>query len=143
MALTAKQEAFAQAYIETGNASEAYRRAYDCSRSKPNGIHVSASQLLADPKVALRVAALQANAAERAVLTLEGHLLELASLRDEAKGRGQLAAAIAAEIARGRHGGVIAVERTAVEVTHATDDDARAATIADRLERGAAEATRH
>jgi phage terminase small subunit len=28
MILTPKQEAFAQAYIETGNASEAYRRAY-------------------------------------------------------------------------------------------------------------------
>ena len=27
--MTPKQELFAQAYIETGNASEAYKRAYD------------------------------------------------------------------------------------------------------------------
>ena len=36
-ALTPKQDAFACAYVETGNASEAYRRAYDvapdCSRT--------------------------------------------------------------------------------------------------------------
>ena len=35
--LTPKQEAFACAYVETGNASEAYRRAYDVAPDcKPN-----------------------------------------------------------------------------------------------------------
>jgi phage terminase small subunit len=55
MKLTLKQEAFAKAYIETGNASEAYRRAYDAARMKPEALHVNASKLLADTKVALRV----------------------------------------------------------------------------------------
>ena len=32
--LTPKQEKFAQVYVETGNASEAYRAAYACERMK-------------------------------------------------------------------------------------------------------------
>ena len=51
--LTPKQEKFARAYIETGNASEAYRRAYDASRMQANAIHVNASKLLSHAKVAL------------------------------------------------------------------------------------------
>ena len=35
MSLTPKQEAFCLAYMETGNASEAYRRAYDADNMKP------------------------------------------------------------------------------------------------------------
>ena len=36
MALTIKQNAFAMAYIETGNASEAYRRSYDAGNMAPH-----------------------------------------------------------------------------------------------------------
>ncbi|MGU9998175.1 terminase small subunit, partial [Bordetella avium] len=39
MALTPKQEAFALAYVETGNASEAYRRAYSAERMKPETVN--------------------------------------------------------------------------------------------------------
>jgi len=31
-ALTVKQEKFAHAYLECGNTSEAYRKAYDCKK---------------------------------------------------------------------------------------------------------------
>lgn len=71
MNLTPKQEAFAQAYIETGNASEAYRRAYNAERMKPDGIHVNASKLLARTKVALRVAELKAAHVERHNVTVD------------------------------------------------------------------------
>jgi phage terminase small subunit len=57
--LTPKQEAFAQAYVETGNASEAYRKAYDASGMKPATIHVKACELLSSGKVAVRVGELQ------------------------------------------------------------------------------------
>jgi phage terminase small subunit len=68
--LTAKQEAFALAYVECGNASEAYRRSYNCKPdAKPEGITVNASKLLADANVALRVQALQSRAAASVVLT--------------------------------------------------------------------------
>lgn len=72
MALTAKREKFAQAYVETGNASEAYRRAFNVKPdAKPEGIHVNASKLLADANVSLRVGELQAEAAERHGITVE------------------------------------------------------------------------
>ena len=54
--LTPKQEAFAFAYVETGNASEAYRRSYDVSPdTKPESIWVNACKLMSDAKVAQRV----------------------------------------------------------------------------------------
>ena len=41
--LTPKQENFCLAYLETSNASEAYRRAYDSENMKPESINVNAS----------------------------------------------------------------------------------------------------
>lgn len=59
--LTAKQEAFAKAYVETLNASEAYRRAYPGSEKwTPKALHSKASAMLAKDRVAGRVAELQA-----------------------------------------------------------------------------------
>lgn len=54
--LTQKQEAFVLAFIETGNAAEAYRRAYDVrSQTLHSTIYSSASRLLADPNISARV----------------------------------------------------------------------------------------
>lgn len=54
--LTLKQEKFCQYYVDTeGNASEAYRMAYDASKMKAESIWVTASKLLKDPKVTLRI----------------------------------------------------------------------------------------
>ena len=56
MNLTPKQEAFTLKYVECGNASEAYRHAYDVGEdTKPETIWKEAHTLLADPKVARRV----------------------------------------------------------------------------------------
>lgn len=62
--LTPKQEKFAQLYVELGNASEAYRVAYD-SKAKPESVNVNASKLLADAKVSLRVQELRDDLEER------------------------------------------------------------------------------
>ena len=64
--LTPKQERFAQLYVELGNASEAYREAYD-SKAKPDSVHVNASKLLSDARVALRVQELQEALEEKAL----------------------------------------------------------------------------
>ena len=48
--MTIKQELFAQAYIETGNASEAYKRAYN-TQANANTVYRKASQLLKHPEV--------------------------------------------------------------------------------------------
>ena len=69
MALTAKQELFCLAYIETGNASEAYRRSYSCKNSQANSIHVSACQLLANPNVKIRVNELKERMQTDAIMT--------------------------------------------------------------------------
>jgi phage terminase small subunit len=78
--LTIKQEKFCLAYIETGNASEAYRRAYDCKKMSANAIAVNASRLMDNTKVALRVAELQANLQKRHEVTVDRIISELALL---------------------------------------------------------------
>src|SRR3990167_3557218 len=70
--LTVKQERFARLVFETGNQSEAYRRAYDVGRdTKPESIYVSASELMADPNIALRVKDLEAEAVAMSMVTKE------------------------------------------------------------------------
>ena len=64
--LTPKQERFAQLYVELGNASDAYREAYD-SKAKPDSVHVNASKLLSDARVSLRVQELQEALEEKAL----------------------------------------------------------------------------
>lgn len=76
-ALTKKQEAFALAYIKSGNASAAYRDAYDAKGMKPNTINVKASQLLANGKVRDRIAELRAPALKAVGLSVERTLLEV------------------------------------------------------------------
>jgi phage terminase small subunit len=56
--LTVKQERFAQAYVETGSASEAYRQAFNAEKMKPATVWVESSKLLNSPKVASRVEAI-------------------------------------------------------------------------------------
>lgn len=104
--LTAKQEAFCLAYIETGNASEAYRRSYDAGKMKPETVNRSAKELLDNRKIAARLAALREPVVAAAKMTLETHLQRLADLSDAAEKAGQFSAAIAAEVARGKASGV-------------------------------------
>ena len=64
--LTINQEKFAQEYILTGNASEAYRRAYPKSlKWKENAVVVAGSKLLAKGNVSVRVAELRAKGQEQ------------------------------------------------------------------------------
>lgn len=67
--LTIKQEKFCNKYLECGNASEAYRYAYDCSKMSDNSVWCNASQLLADTKVAQRLEYLKNHLAEAAGIT--------------------------------------------------------------------------
>ena len=69
--LTIKQEKFCSKYLECGNASEAYRFAYDCSRMTDKSVWERASSLLADVKVASRVKQLQKQLAEKEFITKE------------------------------------------------------------------------
>jgi hypothetical protein len=53
--LTPKQEKFCSLYIDTGNASEAYRKAYSAKKSKPETINRCAKELLDNPKITARI----------------------------------------------------------------------------------------
>jgi phage terminase small subunit len=68
--LTPKQEAFVHAYLEAGNASEAYRRTYNVDPGcKPNTIEKRACELLQNGKVAGRLRELRERSAAQAVLS--------------------------------------------------------------------------
>ena len=78
--LTPKQEAFCNYYMETGNASEAYRKAYSCSKMKNAIINVKACELLQNGKIAVRVQELQNEAKNKFDLSKERILAELSSI---------------------------------------------------------------
>ncbi|MDP1931917.1 MAG: terminase small subunit [Gammaproteobacteria bacterium] len=104
--LTAKQESFCLAYIETGSASEAYRQAYNCKAMKPPTISVKASELLANGKITVRLEELRAPVRKRAQISLHQHLDDLKRLRDKAENEGKFSAAVTAEVSRGRASGL-------------------------------------
>lgn len=107
MALTPKQEAFAQAIVTGANQSDAYRSAFNVGeKTKPESVNVAASKLMADAKVALRVAELREPVAKKAQITLESHLDDLMRLRNMAVKEKQYSAAISAEVSRGKAAGI-------------------------------------
>jgi phage terminase small subunit len=103
--LTQKQEAFALAYLHTGNASEAYRQAYNAQNMKSETIHVKASELLKNGKVRGRIEDVQKMALEHAGLTLGEHLTRLQQLSEKAEQEAKYSEAIKAEELRGKASG--------------------------------------
>lgn len=69
MRLSIKQENFCNYYLESGNASDAYRRAYSCKGKSDNAIWVEASRLANNPKVALRISELSSEMRRRSDIT--------------------------------------------------------------------------
>ena len=102
--LTPKQEKFCNAYIECGNQSEAYRRAYNAEKMKPECIVVKASELMATGKVAVRVKELQHQIAQRNKITVDDLLNELEQARQIALNaeKPQCAAMVAATIGKAK-----------------------------------------
>jgi phage terminase small subunit len=67
--LTVKQQAFVKAYMETGNASEAYRRSYNVGKStKPETVNRKAIEVLQNGNVSARIAEVRSAAAEKVVV---------------------------------------------------------------------------
>lgn len=69
--LSVKQENFCNYYLECGNASEAYRRAYSCSNMKDESINVKAFELLNNGKITVRVKELQEELKKKSDITKE------------------------------------------------------------------------
>lgn len=104
MALTPKQENFCLAYLETGNASEAYRRAYDCEGAKPETVNRTAKEVLDNPKIAARLAELREPIMQRHAITVDDLLAELEEARQLAMSAAtpQSAAAVGATMGKAK-----------------------------------------
>lgn len=96
--LTLKQEKFCQYYVDTdGNASEAYRMAYDATNMQPETIWSNASRLANSSKVSARINAIMKERAEQSKVkreTVEKVLMDIVTadpadvfLIDEKTGR--------------------------------------------------------
>jgi len=119
--LTKKQAEFAQAYVETGNASEAYRIAYDPSPDcKPETIWEEASKTLSRPKVSTRVMELQEIARERHNVTVDSITDELDEAKKLAKDEKQAAAMTSAILGKAKVHGLL-VDKKAQTDTKGND----------------------
>ena len=85
--LTPKQEKFCQLYIELGNASEAYRQAYDCSKMQTSTINTKAKELLKNGPITVRIEELQQEHRQRHNLTVDNIIADLQEYRDICMGR--------------------------------------------------------
>ena len=79
--VTEQQEKFCRVFVETGNASEAYRQAYKSDRKTANSVAVDASRMLDKPNVRLRIDALRQVHAKRHNVTVDSLVAELEEIK--------------------------------------------------------------
>lgn len=92
--LTIKQEKFCQLYVENGgNASEAYRGAYNAENMKEHTINCKASVMLKQAELAARICQLRAKHAERHNITVDFLTVEYLEIFNMAKKSRKLAEA--------------------------------------------------
>ena len=122
MDLTVKQEKFCMVYIETGNASEAYRQAYNCENMSSEAINVEASRLKDNPTITLRVKELKSGHIKRHELTVNDLVKELEEARKAALGADnpQSSAAVAATMGKAKLLGLV-VDKTDIKLTSAKE----------------------
>lgn len=79
--VTEQQEKFCRVFVETGNASEAYRQSYKSDRKNANTVAVDASRLLDKPNVNRRIAMLRETHAKRHNVTVDSLVAELEQIK--------------------------------------------------------------
>ena len=104
--MTPKQADFVRWYFELGNASEAYKRAYN-SHAKPNTLHRKANDLLKHPVIKAEVQTMQAQARERNQVTIDNVVNELEEARQIAKQSGNAAAMVSATLGKAKVLGLV------------------------------------
>lgn len=79
--LTLKQEKFCHEYVKNGgNASDAYRSAYDTKNMKSATVNRKAAELMSDGKITARIEELQKAAQKRTEITIDRVLKEIAAI---------------------------------------------------------------
>lgn len=104
--LTPKQEAFCQKYIETGNANEAYRQAYNASGMKPATINRKAHEIVHMPHIAARVDELREALREQHGVTVATLIAELEEARAVARQTGNASAMVSATMGKAKLAGL-------------------------------------
>ena len=135
--MTPKQELFAQVYLETSNASEAYKQAYN-TQANTNTVNRKASQLLKHPEVSTHIIELQNEQRKKHHLTLDDILQELEQTRLLALKNKQCSAAISATMSKAKLLGldkkagtntdpltafIASIQGSSVQVVQHCDDD--------------------
>jgi phage terminase small subunit len=100
--LTSSEEVFAVAVAGGMNYFDAYCKAYPDASHVKTTAQPKACNIAKKPHVVARLAELRAPAIRAAQVSIEDHLNDLKDLRDEARAAGQMAAAISAEVSRGK-----------------------------------------
>ncbi|MGV7078477.1 terminase small subunit [Testudinibacter sp. P80/BLE/0925] len=114
--LTPKQEKFCQVYIETGNASEAYRQAYNAEKMKTETINSRSKELLKNGPITVRIEELQSGHVKRHNITVDDLLRELEENRQAAltASTPQAAAATSATMGKAK---LLGLDKQIVDVT--------------------------
>ncbi len=122
MSLTIKQEKFCMVYIETGNASEAYRQAYNCENMKEATINRNAKMMIDDNKISTRVKELKSGHTKRHELTIDDLVKQLEEARQVALAleNPQCSAAISATMGTAKLLGLV-VDKTDIKLTNAKE----------------------
>jgi len=94
--LKPKQEGFCQSYVETGNASEAYRRNYKTDHMSEATVNNSAYRLMRNDEIKMRLEELRKRHQKRHDITVDRITSELYADREAAKKAHQYSASIAA-----------------------------------------------
>ena len=104
--LTGKQDNFCIAFVELGNANEAYKVAYPKAKAwKDGSVRAQASLMFKNPNILKRIEEIKAPLLKNASCTFDEHMSELQSLRELAKKAENYPAAITAETNRGKAAG--------------------------------------
>ncbi|MBA6134670.1 MULTISPECIES: terminase small subunit [Pseudomonas] len=111
---TDKMELFCLAYVETGNASEAYRRSYNTSNMADKTAQREGYNLLQNPLVQARIEELRIKVMERHEITVDTLLAELEEARLLGKETGKASAMVTASMGKAK---LLGLDKQIVELT--------------------------
>ncbi|HAL69181.1 terminase small subunit [Pseudomonas promysalinigenes] len=111
---TDKMELFCLAYVETGNASEAYRRSYNTANMADKTAQREGYNLLQNPLVQARIEELRIKVMERHEITVDTLLAELEEARLLGKETGKASAMVTASMGKAK---LLGLDKQIVELT--------------------------
>ncbi|WP_024717945.1 terminase small subunit [Pseudomonas putida] len=111
---TDKMELFCLAYVETGNASEAYRRSYNTTNMAEKTAQREGYNTLQKPQVQARIEELRNQVMDRHEITVDTLLLELEQARRLALETKKAAAAVTATMGKAK---LLGLDKQIVELT--------------------------